>query len=188
MFERLKIAAVCTGLAATAMLAAYAVTSPPGAEPVARRLGADAPDFVGIDHWFNSAPLHVGQLRGKVVLVEFWTFGCINCAHTLPYIKQWYAQYHDKGLVVVGVHTPEYAFERETGNLKDAIERDGITYPVAQDNQFATWNAYGNQYWPALYLIDQQGKVVYQHFGEGRYAQTEDKIRDLLGLSGKPRR
>ena len=139
-----------------------------------------APEFTGIQQWLNSEPLTMGQLRGKVVLVDFWTYTCINCIRTLPYVKSWHEKFKDQGLVVVGVHTPEYPFERSTDNVKAAIKRFGITYPVAQDNQYATWGAYNNQFWPAVYLIDKQGKVVYQHFGEGAYAATEAKIRTLL--------
>ena len=139
-----------------------------------------APEFTGIDKWLNTEPLTVSQLRGKVVLVDFWTYTCINCIRTLPYVKGWHEKYKDQGLVVVGVHTPEYPFERSTDNVKTAIKRFGIPYAVAQDNQYATWNAYGNRYWPAVYLIDKQGRVVYQHFGEGDYAETEAKIRTLL--------
>jgi thiol-disulfide isomerase/thioredoxin len=139
-----------------------------------------APDFQGIGQWLNSPALHMPQLRGKVVLVEFWTYSCINCIHVLPHVKQWHADYRDQGLMVVGVHTPEFAYEKQTANLQAAVRRFGITYPVAQDNDYRTWNAYGNQYWPALYLIDVDGRVVYQHFGEGDYAQTEAKIRQLL--------
>ncbi|SEL13013.1 Thiol-disulfide isomerase or thioredoxin [Pseudoxanthomonas sp. GM95] len=139
-----------------------------------------APDFQGIGQWINSSPLSLPQLRGKVVLVEFWTYSCINCIHVLPHVKQWHADFHDQGLVVVGVHTPEYAYEKQTHNLQAAVQRFGITYPVAQDNDYRTWSAYGNQYWPALYLIDADGRIVYQHFGEGGYAQTEAKIRQLL--------
>lgn len=139
-----------------------------------------APEFTGIQQWLNSEPLTMRQLRGKVVLVDFWTYTCINCIRTLPYVKSWHEKYKDQGLVVVGVHTPEYPFERSTDNVKTAIKRFDITYPVAQDNKYATWSAYNNQYWPAVYLIDKQGKVVYQHFGEGAYAATEAKIRTLL--------
>ena len=139
-----------------------------------------APDFTGINHWINSEPLDMAQLRGKVVLVEFWTYSCINCIHVMPYVKQWHQSYHDQGLVVVGVHTPEYGYEKIQGNVEAAVKRFGITYPVAQDNGYQTWNAYGNRYWPALYLIDQSGRVVYQHFGEGGYEQTEARIRQLL--------
>ncbi|SAK47543.1 redoxin domain-containing protein [Caballeronia temeraria] len=192
MFDRLKIAAVATAMAAAfgavAALAAFSSTgSAAGVESMQsmQQKGTQAPDFTGIDNWINSAPLDLKQLRGKVVLVDFWTFDCINCAHTLPHVKDWYSRYRDKGLVVVGVHTPEYTFERDTGNLKKAIARYGIEYPVAQDNRYATWNAYNNQYWPAFYLIDQNGKIVYAQFGEGSYAKTEDTIRGLLGLSAK---
>ena len=146
------------------------------------KLAAPAPEFQGIDHWINSKPLTLQALRGKPVLVEFWTYDCINCVHVIPHVKQWHATYASKGLVVVGVHTPEYAHERITGNVEDAVKRFGIRYPVAQDNAYATWNAYGNQYWPALYLIDPQGRVVYTHFGEGQYDETEGRIRQLLGL------
>ena len=141
---------------------------------------APAPEFTGIDNWLNSPPLSMQQLRGKVVLVDFWTYTCINCIRTLPYVKSWHEKYKDKGLVVVGVHTPEYPFERSTSNVQSAIKRLGIPYPVAQDNRYATWQAYSNQYWPAVYLIDKQGQVVYTHFGEGAYQETEAKIRALL--------
>jgi thiol-disulfide isomerase/thioredoxin len=139
-----------------------------------------APEFTGIEKWLNSTPLTMQQLRGKVVLVDFWTFDCINCVNTLPYVKQWHAKYKDQGLAVIGVHTPEYPFERLTSNVQGAIQRFGISYPVAQDNRYATWSAYHNQYWPATYLIDKQGRIVYQHFGEGNYAETEAVIRKLL--------
>lgn len=179
MLAAIKNAAACAGLAACAAIAPVHAAAPASANTHSNA----APEFAGIDTWLNSAPLTLAQLRGKVVLVDFWTFDCINCAHTLPHVKDWYARYRDKGLVVVGVHTPEYSFEHDTGNLKKAIARYGIEYPVAQDNRYATWNAYNNQYWPALYLIDQNGKIVYTHFGEGRYAQTEEAIRGLLGVN-----
>lgn len=141
---------------------------------------APAPEFAGIDNWINSAPLSMQQLRGKVVLVDFWTYDCINCQHVLPYVKGWHQKYKDQGLVVVGVHTPEYGFERNLNNLKTAVQRNGITFPVAQDNRYGTWSAYNNQFWPAFYLVDKKGEVVYTHFGEGDYAQTEATIRKLL--------
>ncbi len=143
-----------------------------------------APAFTGIDKWLNSEPLAMSQLRGKVVLVDFWTYTCINCINTLPYVKQWHAKYKDQGLTVVGVHTPEYAFERSTDNVASAMKRFGIHYPVAQDNRYATWGAYHNKYWPAVYLIDKKGRIVYQHFGEGNYAETEEVIRTLLAQPG----
>lgn len=141
---------------------------------------AAAPEFEGIDKWLNGGPLTMKGLRGKVVLVDFWTYTCINCVNTLPYIKEWHKKYERKGLVVVGVHTPEFPFERSTDNVKRAIERYGITYPVAQDNFYKTWNLYGNKYWPSVYLVDKQGEVVYHSFGEGRYKETEDEIQRLL--------
>lgn len=147
-----------------------------------------APDFTGITHWINSSPLTLAQLKGKVVLVEFWTYDCINCIHVLPHVKQWHERYRDQGLVVVGVHTPEYGHERIVGNLEKAVKRFDIAYPVAQDNDYRTWNAFNNRYWPALYLIDQDGAIVYRHFGEGAYEQTEARIRRLLARSsGSPR-
>lgn len=141
---------------------------------------APAPEFTGIEKWLNSEPLTMQSLRGKVVLVDFWTYTCINCINTLPYVKSWYQTYKDKGLVVVGVHTPEYPFERLTANVSTAIKRFDIQYPVAQDNGYATWEAYKNNYWPAVYLIDKQGNIVYTHFGEGRYKETEAEIQKLL--------
>ncbi|MEH6433784.1 thioredoxin family protein [Massilia sp. DD77] len=157
-------------LFATASFSAHAASASPMA----------APEFTGINNWLNSPPLSMQQLRGKVVLVDFWTYTCINCIRTLPYVKSWHEKYKDKGLVVVGVHTPEYPFERSTSNVQAAIKRFGIPYAVAQDNRYATWQAYSNQYWPAVYLVDKQGQVVYSHFGEGDYAETEAKIRALL--------
>jgi thiol-disulfide isomerase/thioredoxin len=142
-----------------------------------------APDFAGITRWLNSDPLTINSLKGKVVLVDFWTYSCINCIRTLPYVTKWYDTYHDKGFVVVGVHTPEFAFEKDTGNVARAIQQFGIHYPVAQDNNYGTWNAYNNSYWPAEYLIDQNGNIVHTHFGEGEYDQTEDAIRELLGMN-----
>ncbi|MGF6773791.1 thiol-disulfide isomerase/thioredoxin [Paraburkholderia sp. GAS199] len=185
MFDRLKMTVVVAGVVGSALIASLAYSDNSFQRTASLQTGASQPDFKGIDGWLNSAPLDQKQLRGKVVLVDFWTFDCINCAHTLPYVKDWYARYRDKGLVVVGVHTPEYSFERDTGNLRNAVKRFGIEYPVAEDNHYATWDAYGNLYWPALYLFDQNGKLVYSHFGEGSYAQTEDRIRGLLGLGGK---
>jgi thiol-disulfide isomerase/thioredoxin len=165
-------------------LLAAACTPDVQADPghAATESAALAPGFMGIEHWINSEPLRMEGLRGKVVLVEFWTYSCINCIHVMPYVKQWHARYHDKGLVVVGVHTPEYGYERVTKNVEAAVKRFGIEYPVAQDNGYRTWNAYGNRYWPALYLVDQDGRVVYRHFGEGDYARTEATIRQTLGL------
>ncbi len=143
-----------------------------------------APEFSDIQQWHNSAPLSMAGLRGKVVLVDFWTHGCINCIRTLPHVNKWHERYKDQGLVVVGVHTPEFAFEREARNVAAAIQRFHLGYPVAQDNRYATWRAYGNQYWPSLYLVDRQGRIRMTHAGEGKYEETEQAIRQLL--AGKP--
>jgi cytochrome c biogenesis protein CcdA/thiol-disulfide isomerase/thioredoxin len=147
-----------------------------------------APDFTGNQEWFNTAggqPLSLAGLRGKVVLVDFWTYTCINCIRTLPYLKAWDERYRAKGLTIVGVHTPEFPFERDAGNVRGAIDQNDLRYPVAQDNERATWDAYANQYWPAKYLIDARGRVRYTHFGEGDYEQTEDAIRELLAEAGR---
>jgi thiol-disulfide isomerase/thioredoxin len=143
-----------------------------------------APDFAGISAWINtpgSRPLSLAKLRGKVVLVDFWTYSCVNCIRTLPYLKAWYGRYADAGLVIIGVHTPEFAFEHVVGNVRRAVDEHDIRYPVAVDDAYKTWNAWANQYWPADYLIDRSGHVRDAHFGEGAYAQTEDDIRTLLG-------
>jgi cytochrome c biogenesis protein CcdA/thiol-disulfide isomerase/thioredoxin len=142
-----------------------------------------APDFTGNQEWFNTPgerALSMRELRGQVVLVDFWTYTCINCIRTLPYLKAWDERYGKDGLTLVGVHTPEFPFERDAANVEDAIEQNGLRYAVAQDNDYATWNAYGNEYWPAKYLIDAEGRVRYTHFGEGDYEETEKAIRELL--------
>ena len=148
-----------------------------------------APDFIGITKWLNlprnETSLDLSQLKGKVVLVDFWTYTCINCIRTLPHVASWYDKYKKYGLVVVGVHTPEFEFEHDTNNVVSAIKMYGINYPVAQDSNYATWNNYNNQYWPAEYLIDQNGIVRRTEFGEGGYDKMELAIRELLQLSGK---
>lgn len=144
-----------------------------------------APELVGLNKWFNSDPLTLAELQGRVVLVDFWTYSCINCIRTLPYVTQWYETYKDQGFVILGIHTPEFAFERVANNVETAIKRYNITYPVAQDNQYRTWQAFENQFWPAHYLIDKNGEIVYTHFGEGEYEKTELAIRTLLGLEGE---
>ncbi len=144
-----------------------------------------APEFVGIYKWLNTEkPLTMAALRGKVVLVDFWTYTCINCIRTLPFVTSWYEKYKDKGFVVIGVHTPEFEFEKKTENVENAIKQYSIHYPVPQDNDYATWNAYSNQYWPAEYLIDAQGNIRRTHFGEGEYDQTEMAIKKLLEEAG----
>ncbi|MBI4808565.1 MAG: cytochrome c biogenesis protein DipZ [Nitrosomonadales bacterium] len=140
-----------------------------------------APPMVGATHWLNSPPLNDEVLRGKVVLVDFWTYSCINCLRTLPYLKAWDEKYRAQGFVIIGVHAPEFAFEKDIKNVERAVRELGIAYPVAVDNDFAIWNAYQNQYWPAHYLIDARGRIRHQHFGEGAYAETEQMIQTLLG-------
>ncbi|MFH1342491.1 MAG: thioredoxin family protein [Pseudomonadota bacterium] len=142
-----------------------------------------APEFTGIGKWFNSAPLKLADLRGKVVLVNFWTYGCVNCVNALPHVVALNEKYRDRGLVVVGVHTPEFPFERSASNVQAALKRHGITYPVAQDNDSKTWNAWRNQYWPAQYIIDQNGKIVFQHAGEGQYEQIDRTVARLLSTN-----
>jgi cytochrome c biogenesis protein CcdA/thiol-disulfide isomerase/thioredoxin len=144
----------------------------------------EAPALVAGGRWFNSSPLTMKGLRGKVVLIDFWTYSCINCLRTLPHLEAWDAAYRAQGLVIIGVHTPEFAFEHEASNVSAAIKRLGIRYPVVQDNDYGTWNAYGNQYWPAEYLVDKQGHVRRAHFGEGQYGETEHLIRRLLAAKG----
>lgn len=143
-----------------------------------------APDFAGIDGWINSEPLQMTDLRGKVVLIDFWTYTCINCIRTFPHLKEWHAKYADKGLVVVGVHSPEFLFETERANVERAVADFGIEYAVAQDNSLDTWHAFDNRSWPGKFLIDKDGAIRYQHFGEGQYAQTEQEIRKLLAETG----
>lgn len=140
----------------------------------------NAPDFKGATGWLNSNPLSIKDLRGKVVLVDFWEYTCVNCQRTLPFVKSWYDKYKDKGLVIVGVHTPEFQFGRSLVNVKDAVMRDGIKYPVALDSDYAIWTAYANSYWPRKYLVDAKGKIRYDHVGEGGYEEFEKHIQELL--------
>lgn len=142
-----------------------------------------APQFAGLTNWINSKPLTLSSLKGKVVLVDFWTFSCINCIRTLPYLEKWYQTYASKGLVIVGVNTPEFAFEHDPTNVQAAVAKDGIKYPVALDNNDDTWNAYNNDSWPADYLIDKNGNIRYVSLGEGDYNKTEEAIQDLLGIN-----
>lgn len=151
-----------------------------------------APEIVGIFKWLNlpagrqdSEPLTLESLKGKVVLIDFWTYTCINCIRTLPHVTSWYEKYKDKGLVIIGIHTPEFEFEKKTDNVLNAIKQYKITYPVAQDNDYSTWRAYDNHYWPAKYLIDHQGNIRYIHFGEGKYEETEQAIQSLLEEAGQ---
>jgi thiol-disulfide isomerase/thioredoxin len=146
-----------------------------------------APDFRGVELWLNTEPLTLEALRGKVVLIDFWTYSCVNCLRTLPHVRAWYERYRVAGLVVVGVHTPEFSFEREAENVREAVSDLEIEYPVALDNGYETWNAWGNQFWPAKYFIDRRGHVRFAHFGEGAYEESEHVIRTLLAEPGLPR-
>ena len=140
-----------------------------------------APEFSGLANWINSREIKsIRELRGKVVLVDFWTYSCFNCVNTFPYVQGWHEKFKDDGLVVLGIHAPEFAFERDTNNVKNAVKKYGLTYPIALDNGFKLWRAYKNRYWPAFYLIDKQGMVRYTHFGEGRYKEMEAAIASLL--------
>lgn len=139
-----------------------------------------APELTN-DTWLNvDEPLRIANLRGKVVLLEMWTFGCINCQNVIPSLKEWHSKYAGQGLVVIGNHYPEFSYERDIENVKDAAAKYGLEYAIAQDNEGATWRAYKNQYWPTLYLIDKRGHIRYVHIGEGRYAETEENIKALL--------
>lgn len=158
---------------------------PPLRDSVNDMMYPKAPDFTAGGEWINSQPLTLEKLKGKVVLVDFWTYTCINCIRTLPYLTSWYEKYHDLGFEIVGVHTPEFEFEKVTGNVKKAVADFGLKYPIMQDNDYATWNAYNNHYWPAHYLLDKKGKIRYTHFGEGEYDTTEKKIQDLLKEAGE---
>ena len=146
--------------------------------------GPVAANFTGITKWLNSEPLSLPELKGRVVLVDFWTYTCINCIRTLPYLRDWQDKYAGNGLVIVGVHSPEFDFEKEEAKVREAIALERVTWPVAMDNDFRTWRAYKNRYWPHKFLIDQDGYVRYHHIGEGAYDVTESKIRELLEEAG----
>ena len=150
---------------------------------VGGRVGDFAPEFNGIDAWINAGPLKLNDLRGQVVLIDFWTYTCINCIRTFPFLKQLHSRYADDGLVIVGIHTPEFEFEKVYENVIEATQTNKLSWTIAQDNKFVTWRSYNNRFWPAKYLIDKDGIVRYTHFGEGGYAETESKIRELLAES-----
>ena len=147
-------------------------------------VGQAAPELVGISNWINTSPFTLKDFLGKVVLIDFWTYTCVNCIRTLPILKEWDDKYSTSGLVVIGLHSPEFEFEKDAANVEKAVADFGITYPTLQDNQMATWKAYRNQAWPAKYLIDKDGIIRYSHFGEGAYDETEDEIRRLLKEAG----
>jgi thiol-disulfide isomerase/thioredoxin len=170
------------GSTATSSRRATPLNYPSAATPNESTIAAAPllPEFQGIQQWLNSPPLTRQDLKGSVVLLQFWTLGCINCQRTLPYMTRWHQQYAAQGLKVVGVHTPEFPFERKVSNIQAAMKRHGITYPVAVDNGFKTWQAYKNEYWPHLFLADRQGIIRYDHIGEGAYSETAQMIQQLL--------
>jgi thiol-disulfide isomerase/thioredoxin len=182
---------VALGVIVAAIAAVVAITlvrppSPPSATSatagavVAASERPKAPDFTGIDAWINSPPLSLPALRGRVVLIDFWTFSCVNCVRTIPHLRQLDSDYRGQGLRIVGVHSPEFDFEKRVNNVRAAVQRLGVTWAVAVDSRMATWNAFNNRYWPAEYLIDQQGRIAYTNFGEGRYQETSAAIASLL--------
>lgn len=148
-------------------------------------VGMKAPEITN-DIWLNSVPLHLHDLRGKVVMVEFWTFGCYNCRNVEPYVKGWHKKYADQGFVVIGVHSPEFSHERNLENVQRYLTEHDIRFPVPIDNDFSTWNRYGNRYWPAMYLIDKRGTLRYVRIGEGGYQETERLIQSLLAETITP--
>ncbi|MEJ2012941.1 MAG: redoxin domain-containing protein [Anaerolineales bacterium] len=172
------------------LTACSAGAAPQARAPAATSTPPELPDMgpapeLENDVWLNTQqPLRLSELRGQVVLLEMWTFGCVNCQRVIPYIRDWYQTYREQGLVVIGNHYPEFSYEEDLPNLKDALKRWEIEYPVAQDNDGRTWRAYSNRYWPTLYLIDKRGHLRYVHIGEGRYEETEAAIRELLTEPG----
>ncbi|MEO8747600.1 MAG: cytochrome c biogenesis protein DipZ [Rhodanobacter sp.] len=167
-----------------------AVRPAQAAEPAAQAgqplpIEGEMPSLAGATQWFNGRPLSTASLRGKVVLVDFWTYSCINCLRALPYVRGWYDKYRDHGLVVIGVHSPEFAFEKDPANVAKAIKDLGVDYPVAMDNEYAIWRGFNNQYWPAHYFIDADGRIRHHHYGEGGYKESEDVIRELLTAAGQ---
>ncbi|MGO2570866.1 MAG: cytochrome c biogenesis protein DipZ [Serratia proteamaculans] len=187
-----RISAASTGGIEQRLLQTFTPAAAPARLPVQTAVDStpvlddfgEMPALSGAVQWLNSPPLTAESLRGKVVLVDFWTYSCINCLRTLPYVKAWAEKYRDQGLVVIGVHAPEFAFERDIGNVTKEAKKLGIDYPIAIDNNYSIWRAFNNQYWPAHYFIDANGHIRYQHFGEGDYAQSERVIQALLRQAG----
>ena len=200
-----NISAVLTGVAVVALIAGFAVyfNSPELNQQSVRSIDSNsndgsssvqlstdksqfkkAPEFEGISAYINSNGTKLSDLKGKVVLIDFWTYSCINCIRTLPYLVDWNQKYSDKGLVIVGIHSPEFEFEKGIDNVKQAVTRFGIKYPVLLDNDHGTWNAFQNSYWPRKYIVDSEGFIRYDHIGEGGYVETENAIRNLLAEQG----
>ena len=175
-----SLAVIAPALSLSAALSLGLVSGTQAIQP--ETSGRIAPELEVSPQWINSPPLRLADLRGKVVLVDFWTYSCINCLRTVPYLNQWHERYKDRGLVVIGVHAPEFEFEGSHSNVEDAVKRLNIHYPVAKDNDYATWNRYNNIAWPAFYLVDRNGKIALVRYGEGEYDQMENRIRQLLGV------
>jgi len=156
-------------------------TDPPSTNVETNGLvGMQAPEL-GLGQWINSSPLKLADLRGKVVLLEFWTYGCYNCRNTIPYLRAWYKEYGGNDFEIIGIHTPEFPAEKELSRVVRQTQELGIRYPVVTDNDMTTWNAYHQEYWPVLYLIDEEGIIRYVHIGEGEYQETESRIKELIG-------
>src|SRR5215469_12179919 len=186
--RRLLVAGVCTGVVALLSAATAArvewEAQPMRATTAQLKIEGELPALNGAIEWINSPPLTTSALRGKVVFVDFWTYTCINWRRTLPYLRAWADKYKDRGLVVIGVHTPEFSFEKELDNVRRETTALGIQYPVAVDSDYAIWRAFRNQYWPALYVVDAQGRIRHHQFGEGGYEQSERAIQQLLTEAG----
>jgi thiol-disulfide isomerase/thioredoxin len=180
---KLQIGIGAVALAAAIAIAAVRLSGLQGSLPAQSR-GKAAPAFTGIAAWINSPPLTIEQLRGKVVWIDFWTYSCINCLRTLPSVRQFYARYHQAGLEIIGVHSPEFSFEKDLSNIKAAVARYRLPYPVAVDNDMATWNAYLNRSWPHVYLLDRSGKIAFDFSGEGGDEDIQTHLRSLLAETG----
>jgi thiol-disulfide isomerase/thioredoxin len=186
---RIALAAVAVLIVVAVLVTVVRMPPPPatasttGGEVLPASQRSEAPEFTGIDAWLNSPPLTRADLKGKVVLIDFWTFSCVNCVRTIPHLQVLYNAYKNDGFVIVGVHSPEFDFERVKANVAAAVTRLGVSWPVAVDSRMDTWNAYQNQYWPAEYLLDQEGRVAYTSFGEGDYTQTDAAVAQLLGVT-----
>ena len=183
------VCCVLLGLLVTAFwIAGPEIGSPTSEDRIAtsgQRIFPPAREIQGIENWINSEPLSLKELRGRVVLLDFWTYTCVNCIRTVPQLKDWHNRYADDGLTIVGIHTPEFEFEKDPGNVRTAVDAHGISWPVAMDNEYVTWDNYGNAFWPTKYLIDDRGRLRYHRVGEGNYSTFEDQLRALLLEAGQ---
>jgi thiol-disulfide isomerase/thioredoxin len=176
----LLLSACGTSRGATAPNAQLGTQTPQQPAALALIDGPPAPELIGGGEWVNSAPLTLAGLRGQPILIDFWTYGCYNCRNTLPAMRAWWQEFQPQGLVIIGVHTPEFAEEHKIDNVRSAVMREEITWPVVQDNQYAIWKAYRNRYWPHFYLVSRRGTIIYDHIGEGAYETTAEQIRKAL--------